>query len=49
MDTWPSYNATGGYGDNFFFHPTDYGVAPDTLRLAGTTFMNSVIKEQYGK
>ncbi|KAE8340607.1 hypothetical protein BDV24DRAFT_175116 [Aspergillus arachidicola] len=49
VDHWPMYNATGGYGQNFYLHPTDGGVRPDTFRLAGTTFMNSVAKEQYGR
>ncbi|KAE8139819.1 Alpha/Beta hydrolase protein [Aspergillus pseudotamarii] len=49
VDHWPVYNATGGYGHNFYLHPTDGGVRPDTFRLAGTTFMNSVAKEQYGR
>ncbi|SPO04163.1 related to triacylglycerol lipase II precursor [Cephalotrichum gorgonifer] len=43
VDSWPLYNATGGYGDNFYFHPTEVGTQPDTLRLAGTTFINSVL------
>ncbi|KJK68686.1 Carboxylesterase family protein [Aspergillus parasiticus SU-1] len=49
VDHWPAYNATGGYGQNFYLHPTDSGVRPDTFRLAGTTFMNSIAKEQYGR
>ena len=46
---WPVYNATGGYGQNFYLHPTDGGVRPDIFRLAGTAFMNSIAKEQYGR
>ncbi|KAF4999863.1 hypothetical protein FDECE_11362 [Fusarium decemcellulare] len=49
VEKWPAYNATGGYGQNFYFNPNDTGVIPDTFRLAGTTFMNSVSKEQFGR
>jgi hypothetical protein len=49
VETWPLYNATGGYGQNFYFHPAESGVQPDTLRLAGTTFINSVAISQYGR
>ncbi|KAM5344227.1 hypothetical protein ACJ41O_012764 [Fusarium nematophilum] len=46
---WPTYNATGGYGQNLYLNPNQTSVEPDTFRLAGTTFMNSVSKEQYGR
>lgn len=49
VEEWPLYNATGGYGENFHLTPTAYGVIPDTFRLAGTTFLNSVAREQYGR
>ncbi|KAH7151766.1 Alpha/Beta hydrolase protein [Dactylonectria estremocensis] len=49
VDKWPIYNATGGYGENFHLTPKSFGVTPDTFRLAGTTFMNSVSLEQYGR
>ncbi|KAF7548776.1 hypothetical protein G7Z17_g6826 [Cylindrodendrum hubeiense] len=49
VDEWPIYNATGGYGENFHLTPKKFGVAPDTFRLAGTTYINSVALEQYGR
>lgn len=49
VDKWPVYNATGGYGENFHLTPKTFGVTPDTFRLAGTTFINSVALEQYGR
>ncbi|KAH7013362.1 Alpha/Beta hydrolase protein [Ilyonectria destructans] len=49
VDKWPVYNATGGYGENFHLTPKTFGVTPDTFRLAGTIFINSVALEQYGR
>ncbi|KAH6981253.1 putative neuroligin [Ilyonectria sp. MPI-CAGE-AT-0026] len=49
VDKWPVYNATGGYGENFHLTPKTFGVTPDTFRLSGTTFINSVALEQYGR
>ncbi|KAM0426454.1 hypothetical protein ACHAPT_008145 [Fusarium lateritium] len=46
---WPVYKAGGGYGENFYFNPNGSSVQPDTFRLAATTFMNSVTREQYGR
>lgn len=46
---WPIYNATGGYGKAFHLNPDGPGPVPDTFRLAGTTFMNSVAVSQYGR
>ncbi|KAM0322912.1 hypothetical protein ACHAPQ_008885 [Fusarium lateritium] len=46
---WPVYKSGGGYGENFYFNPNGSTVQPDTLRLAGTTFINSVAREQYGR
>lgn len=43
------YNASGGYGQNFYLHPTNFGPELDTFRLAGTSFINSVAEEQYGR
>ncbi|KAH6985559.1 Alpha/Beta hydrolase protein [Ilyonectria destructans] len=49
VEKWPTYNATGGYGKNMYLHPNLTIVQPDTFRLAGTTFMNAVAKDQYGR
>jgi hypothetical protein len=46
---WPVYKNGGGYGHNFYFNPNGSSVEPDTFRLAGTTFMNSVSREQFGR
>ncbi|KAF4969011.1 hypothetical protein FSARC_3665 [Fusarium sarcochroum] len=46
---WPVYKHGGGYGQNFYFNPNGSSIQPDTFRLAGTTFINSVAKEQYGR
>ncbi|KAL3601460.1 hypothetical protein FPOAC2_05721 [Fusarium poae] len=45
---WPVYKSGGGYGQNFYFNPNGSSVEPDTFRLAGTTFMNS-LAEQFGR
>ncbi|KAF4499378.1 triacylglycerol lipase II precursor [Fusarium agapanthi] len=39
---WPVFNNGGGYGEHFYFNPNGSMAQPDNLRLAGTTFMNSV-------
>ncbi|KAI8650137.1 hypothetical protein LRP88_14782 [Fusarium phalaenopsidis] len=49
VEKWPMYKAGGGYGENFYFNPNGSSVQPDTFRLAQTTFMNSVTREQYGR
>lgn len=49
VEKWPVYKAGGGYGENFYFNPNGSSVQPDTFRLAQTTFMNSVTREQYGR
>ncbi|KAH8885620.1 putative neuroligin [Thozetella sp. PMI_491] len=49
VEPWPTYNATGGYGQNFYLAPRNAGVRPDTFRLANTAFMNSVALLQYGR
>ncbi|KAF5018122.1 hypothetical protein F66182_9915 [Fusarium sp. NRRL 66182] len=46
---WPVYQHGGGYGQNFYFNPNGSSIQPDTFRLAGTSFMNSVAREQYGR
>lgn len=46
---WSVYNATEGYGQDYYLHPTNIGPEPDTFRLAGTTFINSVSVSQYGR
>jgi hypothetical protein len=46
---WPTFNNGGGYGEHFYFNPNGSMAQPDTLRLAGTTFMNSVSADQYGR
>ncbi|KAK2690704.1 hypothetical protein QWA68_010613 [Fusarium oxysporum] len=46
---WPVFNNGGGYGEHFYFNPNGSVAQPDTLRLAGTTFMNSVSADQYGR
>ncbi|KAF4465909.1 neuroligin [Fusarium albosuccineum] len=48
VEKWPTYKNGGGYGENFYFNPNGSSVQPDTFRLAGTSFMNSVSQEQYG-
>ncbi|KAF4981691.1 hypothetical protein FZEAL_2578 [Fusarium zealandicum] len=49
VEKWPVYKNAGGYGQNFYFNPNGSSVQPDTFRLAGTSFMNEVAKEQYGR
>ncbi|KAF4450790.1 hypothetical protein F53441_6122 [Fusarium austroafricanum] len=46
---WPVYKAGGGYGENFYFNPNGSSPQPDTLRLAGTTFMNLNSADQFGR
>lgn len=48
IEAWPLYNNTGGFGENFLFAPGDSHVEPDTFRLAGTSYINS-ISEQLGR
>ncbi|KAJ3539458.1 hypothetical protein NM208_g5483 [Fusarium decemcellulare] len=45
VEKWPTYNNGGGYGENFYFNPNGSSVQPDTFRLAGTSFINSVSQE----
>lgn len=49
MPEWPVYNGTGGYGENFAFSPGGSRPEPDTFRLAGTAYINSVAESQYGR
>ncbi|ETS85379.1 hypothetical protein PFICI_03404 [Pestalotiopsis fici W106-1] len=42
---WPLYNNTGGFGQNFLFVPGNSHAEPDTFRLAGTTYINTISKQ----
>ncbi|WXC46184.1 hypothetical protein QX201_005876 [Fusarium graminearum] len=46
---WPVNKNGGGYGENFYFNPNGSSVQPDTFRLAGTAYMNSLASEQFGR
>ncbi|KAH8593958.1 putative neuroligin [Bisporella sp. PMI_857] len=48
-EKWPVYNATSGYGEEFFFNREGSRAQPDTYRLEGTAFINTVEQSQFGR